>query len=74
MDGGSYVGGREEGAGGVGRNLADALGRLGTPALLISALGDDPEAARLRNFCSHMVTPTLPFPAFVDVSGSLSGR
>jgi len=41
--------------GGVGRNIADCLSRLGAQPLFISALGDDKLADTLLTACSHMV-------------------
>jgi pseudouridine kinase len=52
-------------AGGVGRNIAHNLGRLGTAAKLISVVGDDAEGTRL-------VRDTAK--AGVDVGGVLRGR
>ncbi|XP_053321261.1 uncharacterized protein LOC128492651 [Spea bombifrons] len=40
--------------GGVGRNLADCLSRLGEKPLFISALGQDDHADSVIRFCSHM--------------------
>ncbi|VDK29368.1 unnamed protein product [Anisakis simplex] len=41
--------------GGVGRNHADALTRLGVDVHLISALGNDSFADFIRMHCQHMV-------------------
>ncbi|XP_069484915.1 uncharacterized protein [Ambystoma mexicanum] len=40
--------------GGVGRNLADGLSRLGKAPLFISALGNDRLAESVLRYCSHM--------------------
>ncbi|XP_063303670.1 uncharacterized protein LOC134602585 isoform X2 [Pelobates fuscus] len=40
--------------GGVGRNLADCLSRLGEKPLFISALGQDEHAESLIQYCGHM--------------------
>uniref|UniRef100_A0A6I8SNK2 Carbohydrate kinase PfkB domain-containing protein n=1 Tax=Xenopus tropicalis TaxID=8364 RepID=A0A6I8SNK2_XENTR len=40
--------------GGVGRNLADCLCRLGAKPLFISALGQDEHANSVMHYCSHM--------------------
>eukprot|EP00079_Xenopus_tropicalis_P015159 XP_004912514.1 PREDICTED: pseudouridine-metabolizing bifunctional protein C1861.05-like [Xenopus tropicalis] len=40
--------------GGVGRNLADCLCRLGAKPLFISALGQDDHANSVMHYCSHM--------------------
>jgi pseudouridine kinase len=37
--------------GGVARNIAENLARLGIPVALITALGDDPEGERIRESC-----------------------
>ncbi|XP_041474979.1 pseudouridine-metabolizing bifunctional protein C1861.05-like isoform X1 [Lytechinus variegatus] len=42
------------GYGGVGRNLADALTRLGASPIFLSAIGNDFAGQALRNNCSHM--------------------
>ncbi|XP_061085884.1 uncharacterized protein zgc:136858 [Conger conger] len=42
--------------GGVGRNIADCMARLGEPALLISAVGADTQGEALLSHCSHMDT------------------
>lgn len=39
-------------AGGVGRNIADNLARLGHSVSLVTALGDDPNAALVRSACA----------------------
>ena len=40
-------------AGGVGRNIAENLGRLGVPVALLTALGDDQYAEFLRKRCAE---------------------
>ncbi|OCT88087.1 pseudouridine-metabolizing bifunctional protein C1861.05 [Xenopus laevis] len=40
--------------GGVGRNLADCLCRLGAKPIFISALGQDEHANSVMRYCSHM--------------------
>ncbi|KAG8438664.1 hypothetical protein GDO86_005016 [Hymenochirus boettgeri] len=40
--------------GGVGRNLADCLSRLGANPLFISAVGQDEHASSVMRYCSHM--------------------
>ena len=53
--------------GGVGRNIAEALGRLGACPLLISAVGADGLGemvlSRLQQLCSHhlVMAPVVPF-------------
>ncbi|XP_016888510.1 uncharacterized protein LOC103380561 isoform X2 [Cynoglossus semilaevis] len=42
--------------GGVGRNVADCLSRLGHRPLLISAVGDDSNGDAVFNHCKHMNT------------------
>lgn len=42
-------------AGGVARNHADALTRLGASASLIAAIGEDGFAVDLRHKCNHMI-------------------
>ncbi|XP_059834071.1 uncharacterized protein zgc:136858 [Hypanus sabinus] len=42
--------------GGVGRNLADCLSRLGLNPLFISAIGTDINGETIRHFCGHMDT------------------
>jgi pseudouridine kinase len=39
-------------AGGVGRNIAENLARLGLSVSLVTALGDDPNAALVRSACA----------------------
>lgn len=42
--------------GGVGRNIADSLSRLGQKTLLISATGADSHSDAVFNYCKHMNT------------------
>ena len=68
-------------AGGVGRNIAENLARLGSPTLLVAAVGDDPAAetvlARTSAAgveCRHVVTsvhPTGTYAAVLDEGGDL---
>ena len=68
-------------AGGVGRNIAENLARLGSPTLLVAAVGDDPAAetvlARTTAAgveCGHVVTsvhPTGTYAAVLDDAGDL---
>ena len=68
-------------AGGVGRNIAENLARLGSPTLLVAAVGDDPAAetvlARTTAAgveCRHVVTsvhPTGTYAAVLDDGGDL---
>ena len=67
--------------GGVGRNIAENLARLGVEVSLITALGDDPNAALLRNACvaagvdlslaQVTAEPTGTYLAVLDESGEL---
>jgi len=54
-DGGTYKGTLKQSFGGVGRNLADSLSRLGLETLFLSAIGDDSHKAAYEAHCSHMV-------------------
>lgn len=47
VPGDSVVGAVRRSAGGVGRNVAECIARLGVPARLISVVGDDDEGARV---------------------------
>ena len=68
-------------AGGVGRNIAENLARLGSPTVLVAAVGDDPAAetvlARTSAAgveCRHVVTsvhPTGTYAAVLDEGGDL---
>ncbi|XP_023281352.1 uncharacterized protein LOC111669316, partial [Seriola lalandi dorsalis] len=42
--------------GGVGRNIADSLSRLGHRPLFISAIGADSHSDAVLNYCKHMNT------------------
>uniref|UniRef100_F1KX06 Pseudouridine-metabolizing protein n=2 Tax=Ascaris TaxID=6251 RepID=F1KX06_ASCSU len=53
-DGGTYPGRMIQRCGGVGRNHADALTRLGIDVHLISVVGDDSHAEFVRSRCKHM--------------------
>lgn len=55
MNGGTYTGNVRQSFGGVGRNVADALSRLGVDTKFISAVGQDSHAAWFETHCSHMV-------------------
>ncbi|MBM6402718.1 carbohydrate kinase family protein [Phycicoccus sp. CSK15P-2] len=67
--------------GGVGRNIAEGLARLGTPTVLVAAVGDDPAAdavlARTTAAgvgCEHLVRsahPTGTYTAVLDHAGDL---
>ncbi|XP_034390908.1 pseudouridine-metabolizing bifunctional protein C1861.05 [Cyclopterus lumpus] len=67
--------------GGVGRNIADSLSRLGRSALLISATGADSHSETVLNYCKHMNTSgvlrleeqnTATYCAVITESGELS--
>ena len=68
-------------AGGVGRNIAENLGRLGFSVSLVTALGDDANGAFLRAACdragvylSHAITvpqPTGTYLAILDEAGEM---
>ncbi|XP_051886310.1 uncharacterized protein zgc:136858 isoform X2 [Pristis pectinata] len=67
--------------GGVGRNLADCLSRLGLNPLFISAIGSDINGDAILRFCSHMDTSavsilpehnTAVYCAVIAPSGELS--
>jgi pseudouridine kinase len=70
-------------AGGVGRNIAANLGRLGVPTTLIAAFGNDTFGARLREETlatgvdlSHAVELPMPsgsYLAMLDADGELVG-
>ncbi|XP_078333760.1 uncharacterized protein LOC111122585 [Crassostrea virginica] len=53
-NGATYPGGVDQSFGGVGRNLADGLTRLGVKTLFISAIGKDSHRAGFKAYCSHM--------------------
>uniref|UniRef100_A0A7I5E7T3 PfkB domain-containing protein n=1 Tax=Haemonchus contortus TaxID=6289 RepID=A0A7I5E7T3_HAECO len=53
-DGGSYLGELRRRCGGVGRNHADALARLGCDVSFISAIGNDQEGRYFLDSCPHI--------------------
>ncbi|XP_077325404.1 uncharacterized protein LOC143960560 isoform X2 [Lithobates pipiens] len=68
-------------SGGVGRNLADCLSRLGVGPLFISALGQDEMSHSVLQYCSHMDMrgvarlkgqSTATYCAVINGSGELS--
>ncbi|XP_060572459.1 uncharacterized protein LOC132730522 [Ruditapes philippinarum] len=54
MNGGTYPGHVTQSFGGVGRNIADGLTRLGVDTLFISAIGNDSHRTAYEAHCSHM--------------------
>ncbi|XP_073687504.1 uncharacterized protein [Garra rufa] len=67
--------------GGVGRNIADCLSRLGHKPLFISAIGEDSHSDAVLNYCKHMDTSgvarlqdqrTATYCAVITESGELS--
>ncbi|XP_029992046.1 pseudouridine-metabolizing bifunctional protein C1861.05 isoform X2 [Sphaeramia orbicularis] len=67
--------------GGVGRNIADCLSRLGHKPLFISAVGTDSHSDAVINYCKHMNTSgvarlkdqnTATYCAVITQSGELS--
>ncbi|XP_075998065.1 uncharacterized protein LOC142991814 [Genypterus blacodes] len=67
--------------GGVGRNIADSLSRLGHRPLFISATGADSNSDAVLNYCKHMNTSgvarleeqrTATYCAVITASGELS--
>ncbi|XP_059392847.1 uncharacterized protein zgc:136858 isoform X1 [Carassius carassius] len=67
--------------GGVGRNIADCLSRLGHKPLFISAIGKDSHSDAVLNYCKHMDTSavarlqdqrTATYCAVITQSGELS--
>ncbi|XP_071350447.1 uncharacterized protein [Trachinotus anak] len=67
--------------GGVGRNIADSLSRLGQRLLFISAIGADSHSVAVLNYCKHMNTSgvarlqdqsTATYCVVVTESGELS--
>ncbi|XP_041692879.2 pseudouridine-metabolizing bifunctional protein C1861.05 [Coregonus clupeaformis] len=67
--------------GGVGRNLADILSRMGQRPLFISAIGTDSHSDAVLNYCRHMNTSgvarlkeqrTATYCAVITESGDLS--
>ncbi|XP_024137580.1 pseudouridine-metabolizing bifunctional protein C1861.05 [Oryzias melastigma] len=67
--------------GGVGRNIADSLSRLGQAPLFISATGSDANSDAVFNYCKHMNTSgvarlkghnTATYCVVISESGELS--
>lgn len=67
--------------GGVGRNIADCLSRLGHKPLFISAIGKDSHSDAVLNYCKHMDTSavarlqdqrTATYCAVITESGELN--
>ncbi|XP_040018652.2 uncharacterized protein LOC120809115 [Gasterosteus aculeatus] len=67
--------------GGVGRNIADALSRLGRSPLFISATGADSHSQAVMKYCKHMDTSgvlrlpgqnTATYCAVINENGELS--
>uniref|UniRef100_A0A8C8C4J4 Carbohydrate kinase PfkB domain-containing protein n=1 Tax=Oncorhynchus tshawytscha TaxID=74940 RepID=A0A8C8C4J4_ONCTS len=67
--------------GGVGKNLADSLSRMGQRPLFISAIGTDSHSDAVLNYCRHMNTSgvavlkeqrTATYCAVITESGDLS--
>eukprot|EP00063_Salmo_salar_P006436 XP_013981271.1 PREDICTED: pseudouridine-metabolizing bifunctional protein C1861.05-like isoform X2 [Salmo salar] len=67
--------------GGVGKNLADSLSRMGQRPLFISAIGTDSHSDAVLNYCRHMNTSgvsvlkeqrTATYCAVITKSGDLS--
>ncbi|XP_063052293.1 uncharacterized protein zgc:136858 [Engraulis encrasicolus] len=67
--------------GGVGRNIADCLSRLGQQSLFISAVGADSHGDAVFNYCKHMNTSgvakmrdqrTATYCAVITETGDLS--
>ncbi|XP_033940412.1 uncharacterized protein [Pseudochaenichthys georgianus] len=67
--------------GGVGRNIADSLSRLGCSPLFISATGADSHSEAVLHYCKHMNTSgvarleeqsTATYCAVITASGELS--
>ncbi|KAL2093600.1 hypothetical protein ACEWY4_010912 [Coilia grayii] len=67
--------------GGVGRNIADCLSRLGQECLFLSAVGADSHGDAVFNYCKHMNTSgvaklrdqrTATYCAVITESGELS--
>ncbi|KAM6284194.1 uncharacterized protein M6G45_001983 isoform 4-T4 [Spheniscus humboldti] len=57
LDGGQTNAGRVRRTfGGVGRNLADCLSRLGQTPLFLSAVGKDEHSESILHYCHHMVS------------------
>ncbi|OQV16295.1 hypothetical protein BV898_09603 [Hypsibius exemplaris] len=54
MNGATYSGELFMSCGGVGRNIADCLTRLGSDPILLSAIGQDASAQVVKKHCTHM--------------------
>ncbi|KAK6319823.1 hypothetical protein J4Q44_G00089300 [Coregonus suidteri] len=50
--------------GGVGRNLADSLNRMGQRPLFISAIGTDSHSDAVLNYSQHMLRTPVVLPGF----------
>lgn len=59
-------------SGGVGRNVADALGRFGHNVRFISAIGDDSNGHSILKSLNHIVNYTRPL--FFFYSRTLNKR
>ncbi|XP_067124021.1 uncharacterized protein [Centruroides vittatus] len=77
-DGRSYSGKIQSSAGGVGRNIADCLSRLGKDPLLISTIGDDRNGKTILNQNTNMDVqgirvlsgvPSAVYCAILNVNG-----
>ncbi|KAK3535667.1 hypothetical protein QTP70_019733 [Hemibagrus guttatus] len=53
--------------GGVGRNIADCLSRLGQTVLFISAIGADSHSDAVLNYCKHMFHVNLGVRSELDL-------
>jgi bifunctional ADP-heptose synthase (sugar kinase/adenylyltransferase) len=61
-NGSTHRGEIRQSGGGVGRNIADALGKLGARPFLISAIGNDHAGDYLvKNTLKHIVSTTLSY-------------
>ena len=58
LNGGTYPGTVQKMYGGVGRNVADCLSRLGVSPLFVSGIGNDSHKTAFQAYCSHMVIYT----------------
>ncbi|KIH46982.1 indigoidine synthase A-like protein [Ancylostoma duodenale] len=73
-DGASYVGKVTQRCGGVGRNHADALTRLGCDASFVSMIGNDENGKYFLDQCSHIdhsrveVVKDLPTAAYMSLN------
>ncbi|XP_055339804.1 uncharacterized protein LOC129589226 isoform X1 [Paramacrobiotus metropolitanus] len=82
MNGSTHGGDINFSSGGVGRNVADCLGRLGVSAVFLSAVGDDYNGQFIKQSCSHMDlshlmecpgNPTSCYIGILAPSGQLLG-